>query len=677
MKKNPLLESTLPHGALPFPEITSQVIQEAFDLALKNARSRVAELCREDFKPEFQNTVVALDFCPLDLQKVVGYLQNQVMAESSEELRTLAQEILPQYASFWNDVFLNQELYRSIKRVSESRTLPSDEASKTLMRNTLRAFERNGATLSGASRERIRQIDSELTTLSRKFGDQLLADTQAFELWIPDEQSARLAGVPESAMKAARAEALRRNHSSGYSFTLSAPSFVPFMQTCEDRELREHLWRAQTRRGTHQERDNRGVLLEIVRLRHERAKLLGFEHHAAYVLEERMAGNLETVQSFLDRILSFALPAGKQEFEKLRAFSALEENIRPWDVAYFTEKLKQETLDLSDEALRPYFPYPHVLQGAFQHLRKLYDLECRERTDLPKYHPDVQVFEIFDLGVKPEKYMGLLYLDSFARPTKQGGAWKTEFQTQWGETRPHVAVVCSFPKAEGTTPSLLSYQDVRTLFHELGHALHELLSECPYPSLSGTRVYWDFVELPSQVFENWVDETESLAMISKHFETGETLPAEWIEKLRSLRKFQAGLKELRQLQVGLLDLAWHGRVPPTTLTPDEVESYEVKALEGLSFLPHEPGSLISPSFGHVFDGGYSAGYYSYKWAEVLDADAFSLFLERGIFDRTTARKFREEILSKGGTENPMKLYERFRGRKPDPDALLRRSGLHR
>lgn len=510
---------------------------------------------------------------------------------------------------------------------------------------------------------------------SPQFSENVLKATNEFELWISEEKD--LEGLPESAIESAKSAASSKGHPSKWLFTLHAPSYIPFLTYSAIRSLREKIWRGFNTRAYKGPWDNQENIKKIIKLREERAHLLGFKNHAAFVLEERMAKDSETVQTFLQDLLKPAKDAAQKEVDEIKKF-AWEidkiDNIMPWDWPYYSEKLKEKKYSFSEEELRPYFKIENVVEGVFEHARRLYDLKFLESKEIPVYHEDVRVYEVFEESTN--KYIGLLYTDFFPRETKRNGAWMTSFKEQGllqGKVhRPHISIVCNFTEPTPTKPSLLTFEEVLTLFHEFGHALHGLLSNCQYRSLGGTNVYWDFVELPSQIMENWVKQKESLDIFAQHYETKEPIPNELFEKIKKAEKYQAGYFALRQIQFGVLDLAWH---TVDSRQINAVDEFEKQVTSEYRLIPFIEGTNSSCSFSHIFAGGYSAGYYSYKWAEVLDADAFEYFLEQGLFNKKVAQKFKENILSRGGTEHPMDLYVKFRGRKPDTQALLRRDGL--
>ncbi|MEX2349916.1 MAG: M3 family metallopeptidase, partial [Flavobacteriaceae bacterium] len=578
----------------------------------------------------------------------------------------------------------NEALFKRVKTVYENKnTLKLTPEQQTLLDKKYKSFSRNGANLPEDKKQQLRDIDKQLSKLKLTFGENVLAETNKYTLHITDEND--LSGLPDHAKEAA-AQTAEEMGKEGWIITLQYPSYIPFMTYADNRKLRKKLAIAFGAKGfQNDELDNQENVLQIAKLRHQRAQLLGYDTHAHFVLEERMAQSPEKVESFLEELLEKAKPAAEREFKELQEFAKnlppfgwIEGGLQKWDSAYYTEKLKQKRFDLDDEKLKPYFKLENVIDGAFTIAERLFDLKFTEVFDIDTYHEDVKTFRVSDTkGLD----IAIFYADFHPRPGKRNGAWMTSYKPQYikggKNERPHISIVCNFTKpipakAGISKPSLLTFNEVTTLFHEFGHALHGMLANTTYPSLSGTGVYWDFVELPSQVMENWCYEKEALELFAKHYETGETIPMELIEKIKASATFMEGMQTLRQLSFGLLDMAWHGG-NPSDIT--DVKAKEQKAFQGTNFYPDVAENCMSTSFSHIFQGGYSSGYYSYKWAEVLDADAFAYFLEKGIFDMEVAAKFKEHVLSKGGTEHPMVLYKRFRGKEPNPEALLVRAGL--
>ncbi len=678
MQDNPLLKPfTTPLGAIPFHDIKLAHYLPALKIAIADAKKRIDEIKNDPSPATFFNTVVASDAASERVGLVSEVYFNLLSAEADEKFHALAKEMSPLLAEFSNDLGLDEKLFARIKEAHDTRhTQKLSKEELRILEKNYKDFVRNGALLQPLDKEKLREIDKKLSQLGPEYSENLLKATNAFELWITD--ISQLKGLPDSALEAAAAAAEEKGKKGQWFFNLDAPSYIPLLTYCENEKLRETIAKALGTRSYKDAFDNEKNTREIAQLRFERAQLLGFKDHADYVLQERMAGHPERVRKFLDRIFEKSRPKAKEEINELKAFKkdlTGSDVFNAWDSAFYSEKLKQKKYSFDEELLRPYFKLENVIAGVFEHARRLYNLKFSPRDDLPVYHPDVKVFEVHDESSK--ELVGLFYADFFPRPTKKGGAWMTSFREQGlfeGEIRrPHIAIVCNFTKPTPTKPSLLSYGEVETLFHEFGHALHGLLSQCRYRSLSGTNVYWDFVELPSQIMENWVKEKESLDIFAKHFETGAALPEEYAQKIKDSAKFQVASFSLRQLMFGYLDFFWHEGDP--SKIPTNLEEAEDKAIGALRLLPKIPGSVLSTSFSHIFAGGYSAGYYSYKWAEVLDADAFEFFKEKGLFNAEVAGLFKEHILSKGGTENPMDLYIKFRGREPDPDALLRREAL--
>lgn len=659
----------------PFSKIKTVDYKPAILEAVELAKEEIKEIVSSKEEPTFKNTIEALEFSGEKLDRVTSIFFNINSAETNEEIQKIAQEVSPVLSEFKNDVILNKDLFKRIKDVfgtKESLDLTKEQS--TLLNKKYKAFTRNGANLPDEKQDELREIDKELSKLKLKFGENVLAETNRYELQITDES--RLDGLPESFKDEARSVAKSKDKE-GWIFTLEYPSYIPFMKYAEDRELRKELSLAFGSRGFHNdELDNQDNVLQIAKLRYKRAKLLGFESHAHFVLEERMAETPEKVDSFLNEMLEKAKPAAEREFKELEDFAKELDNIdqlQKWDSAYYAEKLKQKLFNLDDEKLKPYFKLENVIDGVFTIAGKLYGLNFKEVNNIDKYHPDVKTFEVTN---ETGEDVALFYADFHPRPGKRDGAWMTIYKQQYVKDdkneRPHISIVCNFTKPTEKEPSLLTFNEVTTLFHEFGHALHGMLANTTYPSLSGANVYWDFVELPSQVLENWCYEKESLQLFAKHYKTGEAIPQEYIEKIKESANFLEGIATLRQLSFGMLDLSWHG-IDPTPI--NDVKEHEVEAFAATKLYPEVDSNCMSTAFSHIFQGGYAAGYYSYKWAEVLDADTFEYFTEHGIFSKDIADKFRENILSRGGTEHPMELYKRFRGKEPKPDALLRRAGL--
>lgn len=669
---NPLLE---PFDQAPFSKIKNEHFKPAFLQAIDDAKKEIDDIVENPDAPTFQNTLEALDFAGQQLDRISSVFFNLNSAETNEDIQKIAQEISPLLSEFSNDITLNQGLFERIKAVYDQKdTLELTPEQQTLLEKKYKSFSRNGANLNDSDKKRLREIDAELSKLKLKFGENVLAETNKYEMHLTHEED--LKGLPEGEKEAA-AQLAESKGKDGWLITLDYPSYIPFMKYAENRELRKELSIAFGSKGFHgDELDNQENILKIVSLRHERANLLGYATHAHFVLEERMAETPEKVMDFLNELLEKAKPAAEREFGELEAFAKELDQIdrlEKWDSAFYSEKLKQKLFNLDDEKLKPYFKLENVINGVFKVAEKLFGLTFKEAQTIEKYHPEVKTYEVYD---DANNFISLFYADFHPRPGKRGGAWMTSFKSQYilngKNNRPHISNVCNFTKPTKSKPSLLTFNEVTTLFHEFGHGLHGMLANTTYPSLSGTSVYWDFVELPSQIMENWCYEKEALELFAFHYETGELIPMELVEKIKESATFQEGMATVRQLSFGFLDMAWHSNDPANI---KDVKAYEAKAFEGTDLFPDTPQTCMSTSFSHIFQGGYSSGYYSYKWAEVLDADAFAYFKENGIFNKTVADKFKENVLSKGGTENPMELYKRFRGAEPNIDALLERAGL--
>ena len=671
-QENPLLE---PFDAAPFSKIKNEHFKPAFQEAIAKAKAEIDSITSNEETPTFENTLEALEFAGETLSRVSSIFFNLNSAETNEEIQKIAQEVSPWLSEFSNDLTLNEELFKRVKSVYEQKdSLELSVEQKTLLDKHYKSFTRNGANLPEDKKGQLREIDKELSKLSLSFGENVLAETNRYELHIEDEKD--LKGLPESELENANLLAKAKGKN-GYIFTLQYPSYIPFMKYAENRELRKKLSIAFGAKGfQNDEYDNQENVLKIAKLRHQRANLLGFQTHAHFILEERMAKSPEKVNDFLNEMLEKAKPAAEKEFQELEQFAKELDDIdhlEKWDSAYYAEKLKQKRFQLDDEQLKPYFKLDNVIHGVFTVAKKLYDLHFKEVFDIDKYHEEVKTYEVYD---GDHNFMALFYADFHPREGKRNGAWMTIYKDQkvkdGKNERPHVSNVCNFTRPTSKKPSLLTFNEVTTLFHEFGHALHGMLANSTYPSLSGASVYWDFVELPSQVLENWCYEPEALELFARHYETDEVIPMEMIEKIKKSANFHEGMQTVRQLSFGMLDMAWHA-VDPSAI--NSVKENELKAFEATKLYPDVAENCMSTSFSHIFQGGYSAGYYSYKWAEVLDADAFAYFQEQGIFNKTVADKFKDNILSKGGTEDPMVLYKRFRGKEPNPEALLKRAGL--
>jgi peptidyl-dipeptidase Dcp len=670
--KNPLLED---FDLVPFASLKTEHFKPAFTEALELARQEIDAITQQSEPPTFTNTVESLDFAGYRLDRISSAFFNLNSAETSSEIQKLAQEISPLLTEFSNDITLNQILFERIRSVYEQRgNLNLNPEQTTLLERKFKHFSRNGALLDDISKNKLREIDTRLAKLKLTFGEHVLEETNIYAMHLTQKED--VAGLPDSALEAARARAVA-DGKEGWVITLDYPSYMPFMKYAQNRDRRKELALAFGSKGFHGDAlDNREIVLEIAKLRHKRAQLLGYKTHAHFVLEERMAESPETVSKFLSDLLSKSMSAAQREFEELQEYAKKLDGIdrlESWDSAYYSEKLKQEKFELDDEILKPYFELNRVLNGVFTIAGTLFDLHFTKDEDLETYHKEVEAYRVTNSS---GDLVAIFYADFHPRAGKRGGAWMTSFKSQFrkGSTneRPHISIVCNFSRATESAPALLTFNEVTTLFHEFGHALHGMLANTTYPSLSGTSVFWDFVELPSQIMENWCYEPEALRLFARHYKTDEIIPQTWIDKIKASSNFMEGMATVRQLSFGLLDMAWHGTNPESI---KDVKSYESDAFNSTRLFPENPETCMSTSFSHIFQGGYSSGYYSYKWAEVLDADAFAYFKETGIFNRETAKLFRDEILSRGGTEDPMDLYIRFRGRKPELTALLERAGL--
>ncbi|MCL6259087.1 M3 family metallopeptidase [Aquiflexum sp. TKW24L] len=673
---NPLLDNFhTPFETAPFDLIIPEHYMPAIQEAIEKAKLEIEEIKRAPI-PTFENTIIALDQSGERLNIISSIFFNLNSAETNDQIQALAREISPLLTAHSNDVLLNEALFANIQLVYEQKEkLTLTEEQKTLLDKTYKGFVRNGAKLDEPQKQRLREIDKELSQLGLKFGENVLAETNKYELVISNESD--LSGLPDAIIEAAAQTAEEKGKPGKWVFSLAYPSYIPFMMYSENRELRKELFIASSTKSCKgDELDNQQHIKDMLRLKNERANLLGYPRFSDFVLEERMAKSAPKVMDFLHNLLEKAKPKAQAEIKELENFASEIDGldkIEKWDFSFYSEKLKKQKYEVSDELLRPYFKLENVIEGVFLTSEKLFGIHFIENNDIPKYHPEVTTYEVVD---SDGNHVAVFYADFFPRAGKRNGAWMTSFRGQktvkGKEFRPHVSIVCNFTKPTKTKPSLLTFNEVTTLFHEFGHALHGMLAKGTYESLTGTSVFWDFVELPSQIFENWSYEKECLDLFAKHYETSEFISSELIQKIKNASNFQQGYQTVRQISFGLLDMAYHGTYPATIT---DVFSFEKEILQPTSLLPDVEGTLMSTSFSHIFQGGYAAGYYSYKWAEVLDADAFELFLEKGIFDRETATAFKEFILSAGGREHPAILYKRFRGRDPKPDALLKRAGL--
>ncbi|MEN7546798.1 M3 family metallopeptidase [Rapidithrix thailandica] len=674
---NTLLEEfKTPLGTIPFDRLSNKDYLPAITSAIANAKKTVDEIVNNPETPSFENTIVALERSDEQVNLVSNVFFNLNSAETNEEMQEIAKEISPMLSEYSNDILLNEVLFHRIKTVWQQREqFQLDTESFTLLEKTYKSFTRNGANLSVEDKAQLREIDKEKSKLSLEFGEHVLKETNEYFLEITDEKD--LEGLPEGIVEAAKIAAQERKKENSWVFTLDAPSYIPFMTYLKNRSLRKELFKVfGSRAAKGDQNDNQAIVKKIVQLRHQRSQLLGYATHAHFVLEERMAQSPEKVGEFLSQLLEYAKPAAQKDLEEVSAYAQQLDGLNElqrWDFAYYSEKLKKEKYQIDDEILKPYFQLENVIEGVFQVASKLYGLKFKTREDIPVYHKDVTAYEVSDDN---GKYIGVFYADFFPRKGKRNGAWMTLYKGQKKvnaeDKRPHISIVCNFTKPTATKPSLLTFNEVLTLFHEFGHALHGLLADGTYESLSGTNVYWDFVELPSQVLENWVYEKECLDLFARHYQTGEKIPETLVERIKESATFLEGYQTLRQLSFGMLDMAYH------TQNPENIENvidFELETLKETELFPKVEGSNVSCAFSHIFHGGYSSGYYSYKWAEVLDADAFEYFTEKGIFNREVADKFKKYVLSAGGREHPMELYKKFRGKEPSIQALLKRSGL--
>lgn len=676
LSDNPLLNSfeTL-HQTAPFSLIKTEHYLPAFETAIELAKKEVDTIIEDKATPDFKNTIVALDMVGEKLERIKNIFFNLNSAETNDQMQDLAEKIAPKLSDFANDINLNEHLFEKIKAVfnnTSKENLCTEE--NTLLEKTYRQFIRNGANLSHDDKLNYRELTRELSQLGLKFQQNVLAETNAFELLLTDKDD--LAGLPDSIIEMAMLDAKNKGKQ-GWLFTLQYPSYVPFLKYSDKRELRKKMFLASGSRCNHNdEYDNKQTIKRLIELRIEKAKMLGFKTHAEYKLQERMAETPAKVLEFIDKLHESSRIFATNELKELQAFAAklgFEGEIQRWDWAYFSEKLKAEKYDFSDEEVKPYLKLEDVIDGVFSLAKNLYGLKLIENGNIEVYNPEVKAYEVFD---EENNFVAVLYLDFFPRQSKRPGAWMTDFRSQSNvdgkQIRPHVSLVTNFSRPGETSPSLLTFDEMTTFLHEFGHGLHGMLSQCLFPGTSGTNVYWDFVELPSQMHENWAYEKEWLDQFAKHYLTGDKMPDELIQKIKKAQNFQAAYQMERQLGFAILDMQYHILETPLN---SELKDFETKAVESTDFFPLVTETLQSTSFSHIFSGGYDAGYYSYKWAEVLDADAFSVFQKNGIFNRQTADSFRKNILEKGGSEHPINLYKAFRGKEPSVLALLKRNGL--
>ncbi|MDR3246453.1 MAG: M3 family metallopeptidase [Prevotellaceae bacterium] len=673
---NPLLTDwNTPFQTPPFEQIKNEHYLPAFKTAIDNAKSEINAIAGNGEKPTFENTVVALELAGKQLNRISNVFFNLVEAETNDTLQAVAQEISPLLTEYSNDLYLNEKLFARVKAVKENvqESAGLNGEQKMLLDETYRTFVRSGANLSETDKKQFREVSKQLALATLTFGQNVLAAINSYTLHLTDEKDIK--GLPEGIADAARLEAKGRDLE-GWLFTLHQPSYGPFLKYADNRELREKIYRANNSKATSGEKSNIDIIKQITNLRLKMANLLGYKSYSEFALEKTMAKNIKSVDNLLNSLIIAAKPAAVNELEALQKFAETQGakfKIMPWDLSYYSEKLKASKYNLDDEITRPYFKLENVVEGAFKLSNILYGLNYELQSDVPLYHPDVKAYKTTD---KDGKFLAVLYLDFFPREGKSGGAWMTNFREQSNingkEQRPVVSLVCNFTKPTESKPSLLTFYEVETFLHEFGHGLHGMLSETTYESLSGTNVYRDFVELPSQFMENFCVEKEFLDIFAQHYQTGEKIPADLVARIVESRNFMEGYATVRQLNFGRLDMAYHTLETPLE---QDIFDFEKEATAGTKILPEVDGDLVSASFAHIFQGGYAAGYYSYKWSEVLDADAFSMFKENGIFDKTTAESFKNNILTKGGSEDPMKLYVRFRKQEPSIEALLIRSGL--
>lgn len=694
---NPLLQLqyNTPHNTFPFGDITTENIEEAIHVGMKSEMDEVQRIVEQNETPTFENTIVALANTGELLERATTLMYNQLSANTNDDLESLAERMAPVLSEHSNNIFLNEALFQRVKVVHDNYKPTNDEDAMLLVKTFL-GFERNGACLPEDKKKRFREIKAELSTLSLQFGQNNIRETNDYTLNITD--AAQLAGLPESQMAAAAAAAAERGLE-GWVFTLHAPSLHPFLQYCKNGELRRQMYMAANTRCTHDnESNNYEICRQIVNLRLELAQILGYNTYAEYVLKNRMAQNVDNVMGLVDSLCSTYLPAARREVADVEAFA--QQSIAPWDFGHFSHLLKLRDYNVDAEMLRPYFALDNVIDGVFGLATRLYGITFRENKEIPVYHPDVKTFEVFDAD---GSFLAVFYADFFPRDNKQSGAWMTSYREQHLEDadaarrnegqsadndirphvkdiRPHVSVVMNFTKpipasadSEGR-PSLLTLSEVETFLHEFGHALHGIFARSRYASLSGTNVYWDFVELPSQFMENYAMQPEFLRTFARHYQAGEVIPDELIERVRRARNFNVAYACVRQLSFSLLDMSYYNRTQPLD---GDIREHELEAWRSVQLLPAADWACMTVQFGHIMSGGYAAGYYSYKWAEVLDADAFEAFVENGLFDRTTADAFRYKLLAKGGTVHPAQLYRDFRGHDATIDALLRRDGIEK
>lgn len=679
LAQNPFLgKYATPREVTPFDRIRMEHYEPAIREGIRQQNEEIEAVTDNPETPTFANTIEPFERSGELLQRVAGVFANLLSAETNGQMQELAQTLMPMIDDHANNIRLNRALFLRIKHVYDHRaqeTLNGEQ--QRLLEDIYQNFARNGANLEGKDRDKFRELSRQLTLLALRFGENNLKETNDYRLVVTDEE--RLSGLPET-LVAAAAETAREQGVEGWAFTLQAPSYVPFLRYADDRDLRRELYMAYNTKCT---RDNGccnfDVVKQLVNARMELANLLGYKDYASYRLEHRMAQDCEHVYRLLDQLLEAYAPAARQEYAEVLAFARKREGddfrLMPWDWSYYSNALKESKFNMNDELLRPYFEIARVKEGVFGLATRLYGITFKRNTGIPVYHPDVEAYEVFD---RDGSYLAVLYVDFYPRAGKRPGAWMTAYKEQWkdeatGEnSRPHVSLVMNFTKPAAGTPSLLTFDELQTFLHEFGHSLHGMFANTVYRTLSGTNVYWDFVELPSLIMENFAVEKDFLRTFARHYKTGEVIPDELVQRIVDSSNFNVAYACLRQLGFSLIDMAWHTRVMPFE---GDVIAYERAARKRSQVLPEADGTCMSTQFSHIFSGGYAAGYYSYKWAEVLDADAFSMFKQNGIFNPEVAASLRENILSKGGTEHPMALYRHFRGQEPTIDALLIRNEI--
>ena len=672
---NPFMrESSLPFGAPEFDKIKTEHYLPAFEAGIAEGKAEIDAIVANPDEPTFENTIEAMEYAGQTLNKVAGIFFNLMEAHTNDEMQAIAEKVSPMLTEFSMYTSLNAPLFEKVKAVYQKRdSLGLDVDQMKLLEDTYKGFVRGGANLSDEDKAVYSKLSEELSLATLQFSKNVLDATNAFTLHVKD--SADLAGLPEY-VKTMGAETAKEKELEGWAFTLAYPSFGPFMKYSENRELRKQMWVAYNTRAVGGEFDNNEVVKKIVDLKMQKIKLLGYETYADYALEERMAKDRKTVTDFINSLLVPSIPFAKKEVAEVQKYAkekGFTETLQPWDFSFWSERLQKEKYSLNEELLKPYFQLENCIDAVYGLATRLYGITFHELDNVPVYQEDVKVYEVKNAD---GSHLALLYADFFPRASKRGGAWMTEFRGQsirnGVEYRPFISIVMNFTKPTADAPSLITHSELTTFLHEFGHALHGILAQGRYPSLTGTGVSRDFVELPSQIMENWAYEPEYLNTFAKHYQTGEAIPTELIDKIVAAKNYLAGYAQVRQLHFGLLDMAWHTLdVLPTETTIE----FEQKVLAPYLVIPSVPGCGSSNSFSHIFSGGYSAGYYSYKWAEVLEADAFSLFQEKGIFNTEVSNAFRKEILEKGGMEDEAVIYRNFRGRDPQPEALMEKLGL--